>query len=221
MSTNSSSARKARRNNGAGYVENQGYERPAQAAREAGAPPVRERPSAAFRVPLVEAHLCAGDRRHQGRDAGVRLVAGKGHAHGRQYRRQHRRGEGGRQASGGACGEEGRQGSGIRSRRLSLSRARQGAGGCGARERTEILEHDPERQDRAQYETGLNDTRTGGEASFRDWKEPWQRNANAADANGAGSARSATASWSTSWSTSIAWRRSSRAANASDLRHWW
>src|SRR6201996_9565506 len=203
MLANSSSARKARRSNGAGHVEKQGYECPAQAAREECAAPFRQRPSAAFRVPLVEAHLCAGHRRSEGRDAGVGVLDGKGNA--REDRREYRCREGRRQAAGGARGEERRQGSGVRPRRLSLSRPRQGARGCRARERTELL----------------NETRqTPGRGPQRDWKTPWQVNANAADATGTGTARSATASSRTSWSTSIAWRRSSRAASASVLRRW-
>src|SRR5579871_3250587 len=137
MSTNSSSARKARRSNGAGHVQKQGYECPAQAAREAVAPPVRERPSAAVRVPLVEAYLCAGDRRSEGRDSGVRLVARKGNA--REDGRQYRRRQGRRQIAGGTRGEERRQGSRVRSWRLSLSRPRQGARGRRARKRVEFL----------------------------------------------------------------------------------
>src|SRR5882757_5098455 len=136
MSANSSSAKKARRSNGAGHVT-QGYECPAQATCEELAAPFRRWPSAAVGVPLVEAHLCAGHRRPEGRDARVRLVAGKGHA--RKDRRQYRRGKGRRQIAGGARGEEGRQGSRVRPRQLSLSRSRQGAGGCGARERIELL----------------------------------------------------------------------------------
>ena len=58
------------------------------------------------------------------------------------------------------------------------------------------------------------------DAAPKDWKTPWQVNANAADANGAGIARSATANSSTSSSTSIAWRRSSRAASASVSQRW-
>src|SRR6516165_2289934 len=206
MQANSSSARKARRSNGGGDVENQGCECSAQTAREAIVAPLLGRPSAAVRVPLVEAHLCAGDRRYQGRDAGVGLVAGEGDARGRQHWRQHRRGEGGRQALGGARRKEGHQGSRVRSRQLSLSRACQGPGGCRARERTDLL--DGIYQDRGRNFVG-------------DWKTPWQLSANAADANGAGSARSVTASSLTSSCTSIAWRRSSRAASASALRRWW
>jgi large subunit ribosomal protein L18 len=43
---NLSSARKARRSNGAGHVETQDYECPAQATREAVVAPYRQRPSA-------------------------------------------------------------------------------------------------------------------------------------------------------------------------------
>src|SRR6185312_17391724 len=134
---NSSSARKARRSNGAGHVQKQGYECPAQATREAVAPPFRGRPAAAQRVPLVEAHLCAGDRRPEGRDAGVRLVAGKGYA--RKNRRQYRRRQGCWQIAGGTRGEERRQGGRVRPWQLSLSRSRQGARGCRARKRIELL----------------------------------------------------------------------------------
>src|SRR5215469_10314516 len=142
MLMSSSSARKARRSNGSTHVQNQGHECPAQAACEAGVAPVRRRPPAAVGVSLVKAHLCAGDRRSKGRDARLRLLAREGNALDRQHRRQYRRGQGRRQIAGGARREEWRQGSGVRSRRLSLSRARQGAGGCGARERAEFLEHD-------------------------------------------------------------------------------
>src|ERR1700761_9559054 len=207
MLANSSSARKARRSNGAGHVEKQGYECPAQAAREECAAPFRQRPSAAFRVPLVEAHLCAGHRRSEGRDAGVGVLDGKGNA--REDRREYRCREGRRQAAGGARGEERRQGSGVRPRRLSLSRPRQGARGCRARKRTELLRN-----------YGLTNTRTEASSLSRIGKTPWQVNANAADANGAGIARSATASSSTSSSTSTVWRRSSRAVSASALRRW-
>src|ERR1700744_1174330 len=137
MPMNLSSARKARRSNGAGHVEKQGYECPAQATRKAVVAPYRQRPSAAFGVPLVEAHLCAGDRRSEGRDARVRLVAGKGNA--RKDRRQYRRRQGRGQAARGTRGQERRQGSRVRPRQLSLSRPRQGAGRCRARKRAELL----------------------------------------------------------------------------------
>src|SRR5215470_5112575 len=242
MPTNSSSARKARRSNGAGHVENQGYECPAQAACQACAAPLRRRPPAAVGVPFVEAHLRAGHRRPERRDARLRLVAGEGDA--REDRRQHRRGEGGRQAARGARRQERRQGGGVRPRQLSLSRARQGAWGCGARERFELLEHDPEKwtpvfrnrscskvehdpekwtpvfRDRSCSKVDSRRDRTEALPPRRDWKTPWQVNANAADANGTGSARSATASSSTSSCISIAWRRSSRAASALVLRRW-
>src|SRR5712671_984522 len=201
---NLSSARKARRSNGAGHVETQDYECPAQATREAVVAPYRQRPSAPVGVPLVEAHLCAGDRRPQGRDAGVGFFAGEVDAGERQHWRQHRRGEGRRQAVGGTRREERRQGSRVRPWRLSLSRPRQGAGRCGARKRPEFLVL----------------TIPRGLGPRRDWKAPWQVNANAADATGTGSARSVTASSSTSSSTSIAWRRWSRAASASVSRRW-
>src|ERR1700726_3370893 len=74
---NLSSARKARRSNGAGHVETQDYECPAQATREAVVAPHRQRPSAAVGVPLVEAHLCAGHRRPEGRNAGFGFLAGE------------------------------------------------------------------------------------------------------------------------------------------------
>src|SRR5258708_6960018 len=119
---------------------------------------------------------------------------------------EHRRGQGGRQAAGGACGEERRHRSGVRSRRLSLSRPRQGARGCGPRERIEFL-------------NGLNWHRASQGKSFKDRKTPWQVNANAVAATGA-AGKNATASSSTSSSTSIVWRRSSRAASASALRRW-
>src|SRR4029077_9981524 len=89
MLVNSSSARKARRSNGAGDVEKQGYECPAQAAREALAAPFRERTDAPVRVPLVEAHLWAGHLRSEGHDARFGFVDGKGNA--REDRLQHRR----------------------------------------------------------------------------------------------------------------------------------
>src|SRR5580693_8924952 len=226
MPANSSSARKARRSNGAGHVESQAYQCPAQATREAVVAPVRRRSPASVGVPLLEAHLRAGHRRYEGRDAGVRLVAGKGNA--REDRRQYRRRQGRRQIAGGARCEEGRQGSGVRSRQLSLSRPRQGAGRCGTRERAELLEHDPENwlpvfRNRSCSSNMLGFERIRGQRLKppRDWKTPWQVNANAADANGAGSARSATASSSTSSSTSTVWRRWSRAASASALRRWW
>jgi ribosomal protein L18 len=53
--------------------------------------------------------------------------------------RQHRCGQGRRQAAGGTRREERRQGSGVRSRQVSLPRARQGARGCGPRERPQLL----------------------------------------------------------------------------------
>src|SRR5215475_3460924 len=223
MPTNSSSARKARRSNGAGHVENQGYECPAQAACQACAAPLRRRPPAAVGVPFVEAHLRAGHRRPERRDARLRLVAGEGDA--REDRRQHRRGEGARQAARGARRQELHNGGGVRPRQLSLSRARQGACGCGAREGFELLEHDPEKwtpvfRDRSCSNVDSRRDRTEALPPRRDWKTPWQVNANAADANGTGSARSATASSSTSSCISIAWRRSSRAVSASALLRW-
>ena len=51
----------------------------------------RRRPRAAVGVPLVEAHLRAGHRRREGRDARRRLVAREGHARQPQDRRRHRR----------------------------------------------------------------------------------------------------------------------------------
>src|SRR5215475_8011504 len=140
MPTSSFSARKARRNNGAGHVENQGYECPAQAARTAHLAPLWRRPPTTERVSVIKAYLCAGDRRHEGGNARVRLFAGKGNARERQYRRQHRRGEGRRQIAGPARREEGHQGSGVRSRWLSLSWPRQGIGRCGTRERAKLLD---------------------------------------------------------------------------------
>src|SRR5580704_310466 len=225
MPANSSSARKARRSNGAGHVESQAYQCPAQATREAVVAPVRRRSPASVGVPLLEAHLRAGHRRYEGRDAGVRFVAGKGNA--REDRRQYRRRQGRRQIAGGARGEERRQGSGVRSRQLSLSRPRQGAGRCGTRERAELLEHDPEQRLAVFRKRSCAKRNWFGRIRGQrlkppgDWKTPWQVNANAADANGAGIARSATASSSTSSSTSTVWRRWSRAASASALRRWW
>src|SRR5260370_15700735 len=201
---NSSSAREERRRNGGGYGESEDYQRPAPATREAVAAPIRRRSPAFVGVPLVEAHLRAGHRRPQGRDPGVGVFAGEGDARKRQHRREHRRGQGGRQAAGGACGEERRHRSGVRSRRLSLSRPRQGARGCGARERIEFL-------------NGLNWHRASQGKSFKDRKTPWQVNANAVAATGA-AGKSATANSSTSSSTSIVWRRWSRASSASALR---
>src|SRR5258705_11362473 len=203
---NLSSARKARRSNGAGHVETEDYECPAQATREAVVAPLRRRSPAFVGVPPVEAHLRAGHRRSQGRDLGVGVFAGEGDARKRQHRREHRRGQGGRQAAGGARREERRHRGGVRSRWLSLSRPRQGARRCGARERIEFL-------------GGLNWHRAFRGKSFKDRKTPWQVNANAVAATGA-VGKSATASSSTSSSTSIVWRRSSRAANASALRRW-
>src|SRR5207302_787480 len=102
---NSSSARKARRSNGAGYVETQDYECPAQAARQAVVASHRQRSSAPVGVPLLEAYLRAGDRRLQGRDVGVGIVAGEVDARGRQHRSEHRCGEGGWQTACRARGE--------------------------------------------------------------------------------------------------------------------
>src|SRR5882757_2201252 len=138
MPTNSSSARKARRSNGAGHVT-ESYKCPAQAACETLTAPLRQWTSAFVGVPLVEAHLRPGHRRPEGRNAGFRVVAGEGDARERQHGRQHRCGQGCRQVAGGTRREEGRQGSGVRSRSVSLSRARQGARGCGPRKRIELL----------------------------------------------------------------------------------
>jgi large subunit ribosomal protein L18 len=97
-------------------------------------------------------------------------------------------------------------------RGLPLSRPRQGACGCGARKRLELLRFGIERtngQGREPLKASL----------LRIGKTPWQVNANAVAATGA-AGKNATANSSTSSSTSIALRRSSRAASASALRRW-
>src|SRR5712672_2222074 len=160
MPTNSSSARKARRSNGAGHVT-ESHKCPAQATRETLTAPLGQRTAASVGVPLVEAHLRSGHRRPERRDACVGLVAGKDDARERQYGRQHRCGESRRQAAGGTRREEGRQGSGVRSRRLSLSRARQGARGCGARKRIELLTTGFERRTGAFASQRLENTMAG------------------------------------------------------------
>ena len=75
---NISSARKARRsrNGSDGQHQRKVFEPPG-----ARAPPLEEhceRSPAAFRTSLVGAHLCAGDRRYEGRDARGRLDAREG-----------------------------------------------------------------------------------------------------------------------------------------------
>ena len=100
----------------------------------------RERPAAAVGVPLVEAHLCAGHRRLQGRDARRRLVAREGRcASSCKTGADIDAAQGGRQAGRRARDGEGRQGRRLRPRRLSLSRPRQGAGRCRPRRRPEVL----------------------------------------------------------------------------------
>ena len=97
--TNASSARKARRSNGAADDANSvtgpsgGGRACAAALRSA-----RAWPQAAFGVPLVQAHLRAGDRRRSGRDAGLGFVDGEGRAGRLEDRRQRRRRQSGRQA---------------------------------------------------------------------------------------------------------------------------
>src|SRR5262249_30205015 len=95
--------------------------------------------AAAIGVPLVEAHLCAGDRRQQRQDCRIGVIDGEADAGKHENRRQQGRRQGGGQAGRRAGTAKGRQGRGVRSRWLSLSRTNQGARRCGARKRAEIL----------------------------------------------------------------------------------
>ena len=110
-------------------------------------PSRRRRARAAFGFPLVEAHLRAGDRRRERPDAGVGLLAGKGHARQPRDRRQRRGGEGGRKAAPERASAKGVKQVGVRSRRLSLSRPGQGVGRRPARGRPRFLSSN-ERHDR-------------------------------------------------------------------------
>src|SRR3954451_10820181 len=138
MPASTSSARKARRSNGAGDGT-QNLNRAAHGERpqegQAGGP----RAQAAVGVPLVAAHLCADHRRRERRDSGCGLVAGKTDARKPQGGRQCRRRQGGRQADRRARAEEGTEGRRVRPRRLSLPRAREGAGRRCPRGRPQFL----------------------------------------------------------------------------------
>src|SRR4029077_18795760 len=104
---NTSSARKARRSNGAGYGQVQELNRAAPGARAPRSQGGRQRAAAALRVPLVEAHLSAEQRRPEGRRRVRRVAEGKNDARRRQDGRQNRRGQGGRQACRRARRREG------------------------------------------------------------------------------------------------------------------
>src|SRR5271154_5867324 len=139
MPASASSARKARRSNGAGDDQGKRQNYAAEGARARLAAARGGRAQALVRVPLLEAHLRAGDRRRCGHHGGGGVFAGKDDARGIEDRRQRRRRQGGRQADRRARPGEGRQRGDLRSRQLSLSRPRQGARRCGARKRLELL----------------------------------------------------------------------------------
>src|SRR5208282_1231065 len=113
--------------------------RTAQAARSHPARAQGGRPAALERAPLEQEHLCPGDRRRQGGDAGRGLEPRQGLEGADQEGIGRRGGQGGGQAHRGAGDRPRGEGGRLRPRRLSLSRPGQGARRGRPRGRIDVL----------------------------------------------------------------------------------